>query len=79
MELKKQIAAAGGVLVKEYVDDGYSGAQLDRPELGSEGLHRRCSAAGRRRADRMNEPLRVSAGSKCEELTVSISLPVCPA
>ena len=33
VELKKQIAAAGHVLVKEYVDDGYSGAQLDRPAL----------------------------------------------
>ena len=33
VELKKQIAAAGHALVKEYVDDGYSGAQLDRPAL----------------------------------------------
>jgi predicted site-specific integrase-resolvase len=32
-ELRKQIAAAGHVLVKEYVDDGYSGARLDRPAL----------------------------------------------
>jgi DNA invertase Pin-like site-specific DNA recombinase len=31
-ELRKQIAAAGDVLVKEYVDDGHSGADLDRPE-----------------------------------------------
>src|SRR5215831_7422851 len=32
-ELKKQIAAAGDVLVKEYIDDGYSGTLLDRPAL----------------------------------------------
>jgi site-specific DNA recombinase len=32
-ELRKQIAAAGHVLVKEYVDDGHSGADLDRPAL----------------------------------------------
>ena len=31
--LKKQIAAAGDILVKEYVDNGYSGARLDRPAL----------------------------------------------
>ena len=32
-ELKKQIAKAGHVLVKEYIDDGYRGALLDRPAL----------------------------------------------
>jgi site-specific DNA recombinase len=32
-ELKRQIAAAGDVLVKEYVDNGYSGSLLDRPGL----------------------------------------------
>jgi len=32
-ELKKQIAAAGDVLVKEYIDDGYTGTLLDRPAL----------------------------------------------
>ena len=30
-ELKSQIKESGAVLVKEYVDDGYSGARLDRP------------------------------------------------
>ena len=33
LELKRQIAAAGDVLVKEYVDNGYSGTLLDRPAL----------------------------------------------
>jgi site-specific DNA recombinase len=33
LELKRQITAAGDVLVKEYVDDGYSGSLLDRPGL----------------------------------------------
>jgi DNA invertase Pin-like site-specific DNA recombinase len=32
-ELKKQIAAAGDMLVKEYIDDGYTGTLLDRPAL----------------------------------------------
>jgi hypothetical protein len=32
-ELKKQIGRAGHVLVKEYIDDGYSGTMLDRPTL----------------------------------------------
>jgi site-specific DNA recombinase len=32
-ELKKHIASAGHALVKEYIDDGYSGTQLDRPAL----------------------------------------------
>lgn len=32
-ELKKQISASGDVLVKEYVDDGHSGAMLDRPAM----------------------------------------------
>lgn len=31
--LKKQIATAGHVLVKEYVDEGWSGSRLDRPAL----------------------------------------------
>jgi len=31
--LKKQIAAAGDVLVKEFIDDGYTGTLLDRPAL----------------------------------------------
>jgi DNA invertase Pin-like site-specific DNA recombinase len=33
VELKRQITAAGHVLVKEYIDDGYSGSELDRPAL----------------------------------------------
>ena len=33
VELKRQIVAAGHVLVKEYIDDGYSGAEMDRPGL----------------------------------------------
>jgi site-specific DNA recombinase len=33
IELKGQIEAAGHVLVKEYLDDGYSGTLLDRPAL----------------------------------------------
>jgi site-specific DNA recombinase len=32
-ELKKHIASAGHALVEEYIDDGYSGTQLDRPAL----------------------------------------------
>ena len=32
-ELKRQIAAAGHVRVKEYIDDGVSGPLLDRPAL----------------------------------------------
>ncbi len=33
IELKRQVVAAGDVLVKEYIDNGYSGAKLDRPAL----------------------------------------------
>jgi len=32
-ELKRQIALAGHVLVKEYIDDGYTGTVMDRPAL----------------------------------------------
>jgi site-specific DNA recombinase len=32
-ELKRQIVAAGHVLVKEYIDDGVTGTLLDRPAL----------------------------------------------
>lgn len=33
VELRKQIAVAGDVLVKEYVDAGFEGPRLDRPAL----------------------------------------------
>jgi site-specific DNA recombinase len=33
-ELKKQVARTGHILVKEYIDDGYSGTILDRPGFG---------------------------------------------
>jgi predicted site-specific integrase-resolvase len=33
VELRRQIAAAGHVLVKEYIDDGYTGSRMDRPAL----------------------------------------------
>jgi site-specific DNA recombinase len=33
VELRAQIIASGQELVKGYIDDGYSGAQLDRPAL----------------------------------------------
>ena len=36
VELKKQVGAAGDVLVKEYIDDGYSRARLDRPARASQ-------------------------------------------
>lgn len=32
-ELKRQIKSAGDVLIKEYLDDGYSGAELCRPAM----------------------------------------------
>ncbi len=33
LALKKQIAAAGHVLVREYIDNGFSGPCFDRPAL----------------------------------------------
>jgi DNA invertase Pin-like site-specific DNA recombinase len=33
VELRRQVSAAGHVLVKQYVDDGYPGPLLDRPAL----------------------------------------------
>src|SRR5262252_8869655 len=33
IELRRQIAGAGHVLVKQYIDDEYSGAELARPGL----------------------------------------------
>jgi len=33
VELRRQIAAAGHELVKEYIDDGITGTVLDRPAL----------------------------------------------
>ena len=32
-ELKKQIKEHGNIIVKEYIDNGYSGAKLDRPAM----------------------------------------------
>ena len=32
-ELKKQVAKSGDELVKEYIEDGESGAYLDRPAM----------------------------------------------
>ena len=32
-ELKRQIIADGNILVKEYIDNGFSGARLDRPAM----------------------------------------------
>jgi DNA invertase Pin-like site-specific DNA recombinase len=32
-ELRKQVAAAGHELVKEYIDDGITGTVLERPAL----------------------------------------------
>src|SRR5258708_16788532 len=33
VELKRQIAAAGHVLIREYIDDGYTGTEMERPGL----------------------------------------------
>jgi len=33
VELEKQVHSAGDKLIKEYIDDGYSGALLDRPAM----------------------------------------------
>jgi len=33
VELRRQVVADGNVLVKEYVDEGFSGAMLDRPAM----------------------------------------------
>jgi site-specific DNA recombinase len=32
-ELKRQVVAAGHVLVREYIDDGYTGTEMERPGL----------------------------------------------
>ena len=32
-ELKRQITSAGHALVREYIDDGYTGSRMDRPAL----------------------------------------------
>jgi hypothetical protein len=38
-ELRKQIARAGHVLVKEYIEDGHSRAERDRPERNDETVY----------------------------------------
>jgi len=46
VELKRQIAAAGHMLVKEYIDDGYTGTVMDRPiRLRNKVPHQRPSAS----------------------------------
>ena len=70
LELKRQVANAGDVLVKEYIDDGYSGTRLDRPaleELRAESAVTRAQA-GRCRTiggpGRRIERTRVSSGCR---------------
>lgn len=33
LALKKQVVDAGSILIKQYIDDGFSGAELDRPAM----------------------------------------------
>jgi site-specific DNA recombinase len=40
LELKRQIAAAGDVLIKEFIDDGYSGTLVCRRPRVANGLRR---------------------------------------
>jgi site-specific DNA recombinase len=49
LALKKQIAVATHELVREYIDDGYPGARLDRPALDQMRAHKRtCSSRSAR-------------------------------
>jgi Resolvase, N terminal domain len=58
-ELRKQIARAGHVLVKEYVDDGHSGAELDRPKRNNETVY--CILRGLLGANTDDDVVRIDA------------------
>jgi len=65
-ELKRQIAAAGDVLVNEYIDDGFSGALLDRPAMNQ--LRDDLKADGERYAGNSILSISVASLSSAREL-----------